>query len=431
MRPRWLFLGLILFFCCSLSEKGEAHDEEPFRQPASTYTLQPAEMAKAVALFRTRTLLHFVGASWGMLQLALLLATGVAARLRDVAVRIARNRWGQCFLFTFLLLGVTTLLNLPLRVYGHHVGLTYGLSVQGWTSWLGDAAKNFVLEWGSTGLAAMLLFWLIRRSPRRWWLWFWTPAMAAVVFGVFVAPVFVDPLFNHFEPLQAHDPPLIAQLERVVARGPLVIPPERMYWMRASDKSTGINAYVTGIGPSKRVVVWDTSIAKASPDEIAFIFGHEMGHYVLQHIYRTLVFVGGLMLAAFWAGARVSLFLLRQYGPAWGIESPGDWAAFAVYFLVLAALTFVSEPVTSFYSRAQEHAADVYGQEAVHGVVADPRRVAMDTFQLLGENALEDPTPHPFVEWWSYDHPATRQRVAFAARYDPWAAGKQPRYFDK
>ena len=399
-------------------------------QPAA-YTLPPEKMKLAIALFRMRTLLHFVGAGWGMVQLVLLLMLGVAAKLRDVAVRVSRNRWGQCFLFTFLLLLTTTLLNLPLRVYGHHLGLAYGLSVQGWGSWLGDAAKIFVLEWVPMGLAAMLLFWLIRRSPKRWWLWFWASAVVSVIAGVFVVPILIDPLFNHFEPLLAHGPALVAQLERVVARGPLTIPPERMFWMRASDKSTGLNAYVTGLGPSKRVVVWDTSIAKATPDEIAFIFGHEMGHYVLQHIYWSLLFVAALMLVGFWLGAWVSLWLLRRYGPAWRIDSPNDWAAFVVYLLVLAGLTFVSEPLTNGYSRMQEHAADVYGQEAVHGVVADPQQVATGTFQVLGENALEDPTPHPLVEWWSYDHPPIWKRVAFAAAYDPWAAGERPRYFAK
>jgi STE24 endopeptidase len=397
----------------------------------AAYTLPPEKMKVAAHLFQVRTLLHFVGAGWGIVELVLLLALGVVGRLRDLALRVTRNRWGQCFLFTLLLLLATTLLELPVRAYGHHLGLVYGLSVQGWGSWLGDAAKSFGLEWVTTGLGVMLLFWLIGRSPGRWWFWFWIPTMVAVVFGVFVSPVFIDPLFNHFEPLLAHDPALVRQLERVVARGPLVITPERMFWMRASDKSTGLNAYVTGIGPSKRVVVWDTSIAKATPDQIAYIFGHEMGHYVLNHIYLTLVYAGAVTLVVFWLGFHVARWLLRRYGAAWGIASQQDWGALAVYLLVLAVMSFVLEPLNSAFSRAQEHAADVYGQEAVHGVVADPQRVAVTAFQVLGENSLEDPTPHPFVEWWSYDHPATWKRAAFAAEYDPWVSGRQPHYFQK
>lgn len=393
------------------------------------YTLPPERRKLAASLFRMRTLLHFAGAGWGIAQLLLLLALRIPSRLREWAVRATGNRWGQGFLFTLLFLGLLRLLDLPLEIYEHHLGLEYGLSVQRWGSWFGDLAKSFGLEWVTTGFGVMLLFGLIRRSPRRWWFWFWVPAMLAVIFGVFVSPVLVDPLFNHFEPLAAHDPVLVKRLERVVARGPLQIPPERMFLMQASAKYTGLNAYVTGIGPSKRVVVWDTSIAKGTPDEISFIFGHEMGHYVLHHIYWTLAFVGLLMLGSFWLGYYIVQYLLRRFGMRWGIASQEDWAALAVYLMVLAVLTFATEPIVNGFSRANEHAADVYGQEAVHGIVADPQATAVAAFQVLGENSLDDPTPHPFVEWWSYSHPSVRDRVAFAARYNPWVAGRHPRYF--
>jgi len=434
MRLRILLLLLVLFavFCppaLHAQRVTEAQAGQTIVQKQSAYTLPPEKLKLAKELFRTRTLLHFAGAGWGILQLVLLLALGVPPRLRDVALRLSGNRWVQGFAFTFLLLLLILLLDLPLAIYGHHLGLAYGLSVQRWGSWFGDMAKGFGLEWATTGLGVMLLFWIIRRSPRRWWFWFWIPAMLAAIFGVFIAPVLIDPMFNHFEPLGAHDPALVERLEQVVARGPLHIPPERMFLMQASAKYTGLNAYVTGIGPSKRVVVWDTSIAKATPDEIAFIFGHEMGHYVLNHIYLTLLYLGGLMLIAFWLGFHIVQFLLRRYGEAWGIRSQNDWAALVIYLMVLATLTFLAEPIINGFSRAHEHAADVYGQEAVHGIVADPQTTAALTFQVLGENSLDDPTPHPFVEFWSYSHPSIANRTVFAATYNPWALGEHPRYF--
>ena len=397
----------------------------------SPYTLPPEQLRLAQALFRTRTLLHFAAAAWGILQIVLLLAFRVPPRLRDLAQRASPNRWAQCFLFTFLLLLIMAVLDLPLSVYGHHLSLAYGLSVQRWPGWFADLAKQFILDWGPTGLGTMLLFWLIRRSPRRWWLWFWFPAMAAVFTGVFISPILIDPLFSHFEPLAAHDPALVAQLEKVIARGHLSIPPDRIFRMDASKRYTGVNAYVTGLGPSKRVVVWDTSIAAATPEQIAFIFGHEIGHYVLNHIYWTLLFLGTLLLAAFWIGFHVAEWLLRRYGRFWNITSPADWAALPVYLLVLAVLTFVSEPLVNAYSRAHEHAADVYGQEAMHTILPDPQTTGVETFQLLGEKALETPDPHPFIEWWTYTHDAIHTRAAFAATYNPWTPGQQPRYFLK
>ena len=304
--------------------------------------------------------------------------------MRDGVERLTKSRWAQCFAFVFLLLLLITLLNAPLRAYRHHVAVAYGLSVQGWGSWVGDQAKSFVLAWLVGGLLVMVLFWVIGRSPKHWWFWFWIPTMAAVLFGVFLSPILVDPLFDKFEPLQQRDPALVAQLERVVARSGVSLPPERMFFMRASSKVTSMNAYVTGFGPSKRLVLWDTTIAGATPDELAGVFGHELGHYALHHIVLGLVFSAVGLLVAFFVGQRMTWWLLRRYGGRWGVRSQNDWACLAVLVLVLNVLSFVSEPFDNAVSRSIEHAADVYGQEAIHGIVADPQTTTQQGFQKLG-----------------------------------------------
>jgi Zn-dependent protease with chaperone function len=395
------------------------------------YTLPPEKLKPAEELFRARTMLHFTGEGWAILQLVLLLALGVPARMRDAVKKLTKNRWGQGFAFVFLLLLLITLFDLPLRVYGHHVGLRFGLSVQGWKSWALDQAKGFLLTWAVAGLLVMVLFWVILRSPRRWWLWFWIPTMAAVLFGVFLSPVLIDPLFNKFEPLQQHDPALVAKLEQVVARSGVSLSPDRMFYMKASQKVTSMNAYVTGFGPSKRLVLWDTTIAAATPDELAGVFGHELGHYALGHIVKGLLFSAMLLLIGFYAAQRMALWLLGRFGGRWRIGSQNDWAFLVVLLLVLQVLSFVSEPIDNAFSRSIEHAADVYGQEAIHGIVADPQRTMQEGFQRLGEASLEDPRPHPVVEFWSASHPSIRERAAFAASYNPWAKGLHPKYFDR
>ena len=395
------------------------------------YRLPPEKLRQAIAYSRIRVLLNFAGSAWGILQLLLLLTLGVAAWMRNVVMRVSGNRWIQGFLFTLLFLLITTILMLPLDLYGHHAAVAYGQSVQGWGSWTGDLAKGFGLTFVVGGLFVMLLFRVIRKSPRRWWFWFWIPAMIAVVIGVFVAPVLIDPLFNKFEPLAKSNPALVERLEQVVHRGGITIPPDRMFLMKASEKVTVLNAYVTGLGSSKRVVVWDTSIAKATPDEISFIFGHEMGHYVLGHIPSTLAFLGALLLVEFYLGYRGAQWLIRRYGRAWRIDSQNDWAALVVLMLVFSVLSFLSEPIVNGYSRAQEHAADIYGQEAIHGIVADPQVTAQQAFQVLGEVALVDPAPNRFVEFWTFSHPSVSSRAAFAAAYNPWAPGQHPKYFKR
>lgn len=398
-------------------------------ESTAAYSLPPEKLKQAVAYSRIRVVLGFAGSGWEILQLLLLLAFGVAAWMRDVALRASGNRWVQGFLFTFLFLLITSVLTLPLDLYGHHAAVAYGQSVQSWGSWAGDQAKGFGLTFLLGGLFVMLLFWVIRKSPRRWWFWFWIPAMAAVIVGVFVAPVLIDPLFNTFEPLAKSNPALVERLEQVADRGGVAIAPDRMFLMKASEKVTGLNAYVTGFGASKRVVVWDTSIAKATPDEILFIFGHEMGHYVLGHIPSTIGFLGVLLLVEFYLGWRGVAWLTRRYGTRWRIGSENDWAALVVLMLVFSVLSFLSEPIVNAYSRAQEHSADIYGQEVIHGIVADPQATAQHAFQVLGEASLVDPNPNRFVEFWTFSHPSISSRAAFAAAYNPWVPGQHPKYF--
>ena len=395
------------------------------------YTLPPDKLRLATALFRTRTVLYFVGSAWGILQLILLLALRVPAWMRNLVEEVTKSRWLQCYLFVFIFLLTTTLLNAPLRLYGHHLGLAYGLSVQGWGSWALDWGKSFLLAWLVAGLLVMVLFWIIRRSSNRWWLWFWIPTMAAVLFGVYLSPIVVDPLFDKFEPLQQTNPALVSQLEKVVARTGVTLLPDRMFTMRASQKVTGLNAYVTGFGSSKRLVLWDTTIAQATPDELSGIFGHELGHYVLHHIVLGVLFAAVALLVAFFLGQLMTQALLRRYGSRWGIRSQDDWACLAVLVLVLNVLSFFSAPIENGFSRSIEHAADVYGQEAIHGIVADPQTTTLRGFQRLGETSLEDPTPHPFVEFWTFSHPSIGSRAAFAADYDPWSPGQQPKYFSR
>jgi len=395
------------------------------------YSLPPDQLAKAQHLSAIRVDAHFGNIVWGILQLVLLLWLGVIAWMRDTAVRLSKNCWGQGFLFLLLYLVAGFILDLPLSLYRHNLSLQYGLSVQHWPSWFGDQAKNFALAWIIGGLLVMLLFWVIRKFPRRWWLIFWAISIPITLAGIFATPYVIDPLFNKFEPLQQTNPELVTQLEKVVARGNMNIPPNRMFLMKASDKVTTMNAYVTGFGASKRVVVWDTSLQKGTPDEILFIFGHESGHYVLNHIPIGTFFTELALFILFYLGYRFVNWSIACFGARWRIPSQQDWGALAVLILALTIFNAILEPVQSTFSRSQEHAADVYGQEAIHGIVADPQQTAKGAFDVLGASSLDEPNTPVFLEFWTDGHPATGRRAAFAAHYDPWAPDAAPKYFPK
>jgi Zn-dependent protease with chaperone function len=394
------------------------------------YTLPPEKLAKAQHLVRFREFIHFAPTVWGVFTLLLMLAFGVIAWMRDTAVRFSSKRWAQGYLFLLLYLLAKFALSLPLDLYDQHRQLKDGFSVQSWGSYFADAGKSFLLTWIIGGLLLMLLFWVIRKFPQRWWLVFWGFSIPIVLFGIFAAP-YMNLLFNKFEPLQLHHPELVGRLEQVVDKGHMNIPPERMFLMKASEKVTTLNAYVTGFGASKRVVVWDTSLQKGTPDEVLFIFGHESGHYVLGHIVMGVFFSIAALLMALFLGDLFVRWAIARYGRRWRIPAQGDWAALGVVLLAFSLLGFVAEPIQAFFSRHDEHAADVYGQEAIHGLVSDPQTVAKEAFDVLGTNSLSDPNPNPLYEFWTFDHPAIGRRAAFSKAYDPWAPGVEPKYFRK
>ena len=392
------------------------------------YTLPPDKLAKAIAISRIRHTLELVSSVWGLVVLWLLLATRAAAGLAAWAERQASRRWISGLLFFAVLLVILTLTGIPLDIYGNHVERSYGISVQSWGGWFGDQAKALGLTL-LFGAPVMLLFnWIVRRWPRRYWLGIWVATLPLMVLGIFVSPL-LEPLFNKYEPLARTNPALVTELEKVVARTGTNIPPERMFLMKASLKTNGLNAYVSGMGATKRIVVWDTTAGRVPDDEVLFIFGHESGHYVLNHIPKQMAGTAAFLFFLYWACAGVSAWLARRFGPRWGVESLSSRAGFIVLLFTVSVASFILQPTGNAFSRHFEHEADVYGQEAIHGIVPDPQKTAVAGFNQLGEAWLEDPTPSPFIEFWLYSHPSVQNRANFAAHYDPWSNGAHPKFF--
>ncbi len=206
------------------------------------------------------------------------------------------------------------------------------------------------------------------------------------------------------------------------------IPQEKMFVMDASTKQKSVNAYVTGLGASKRVVVWDTTIAKATIPQTLFVFGHEMGHYVLLHIPKFIAFLWACAFVLLAVCAAVLARLLSRPGGRWGVRGVADWASLPVLLLVVTVAGELAQPVVNGYIRYQEHDADIFGLEAIHGIVPESQQAAAEAFQLLGEINLADPDPSPFIRFWLYSHPPLAERLKFAAEYDPWGKGEPPQF---
>ncbi len=392
------------------------------------YTLSHERYEKAVSYSRAGYTLYFVSYFVGTLVLLLILRLGAAAKFRDVAEAISRNRLIQALIFVPLLMVTTDLFDLPVSIYWHTLSLRYEQSIQHWGSWLVDWMKSEALGVGLAIVLALILNVAMRKSPRRWWLYFWLAALPVLFFFFFISPWLVDPLFNHFEPLTKDHPGLVTSIERLTERAGVPIPADRIFLMRASEKTNAINAYVTGIGASKRVVIWDTTISKTSADEALFIVGHELGHYVLGHVTMGFVYFAAALLLALYILFRALHWALPRWGAEWKLYGIEDWGSLAVVLLIVQIMTFISSPVVNVFSRMEEHAADVYGLEIIHGIVPNSEEVAAHSFQILGELDLSDPNPPAFITFWLYSHPPLAERLIFAHDYDPWSKGESPRY---
>ena len=410
-------------------EAGGAPENAAANGPQTqAYSLPPERAGQAIAYARARHQLYFLDFAYSVLVLLMLLRWRVAPAFRDWAERALRSRLGQAAIFAPALLLTLGVLGLPGDVASQWLARRFAQSIQGWGSWFWDWSKGELAGAFFGVLLVWLFYAVVRRSPRGWWIYAWLGAVPIIVFVVFVSPLVIEPMFFRFRPLAESDPQLAAQLERVVARAGQDIPASRMFEMNASTKLNELNAYVTGLGASRRVVVWDTTIARMTTPEILLVFGHEMGHYVLGHIRDGIIFSAAMLLAALFAGQRALRWTLGRYGEGWGVRGAGDWASLPVLLLLFLLFSFVFTPFDNAYSRHLEHQADQYGLEVVHGIIPDTPAVAAQSFQILGEVDLEEPAPSWAVKIWFYTHPSINDRIIFARTYDPWSGGKSPRF---
>ncbi len=397
-------------------------------QRITDYTLSPERYRKAHDIGRLYFRYRLISFFYGIVILWLILRWKLGAKYRTAAERVSSKRFLQALVFAPLLILTIDVLQLPADIYRHWLSSSYGLSIQGWPSWFWDWTKSELVNLVMATIFIWLLYAVVRKSPRRWWLYFWLVSLPILLSLVFLQPLVIDPLFHKFEPLSQKNPALTVALQNLVRHAGQDIPPERMFWMGAGEKTTTLNAYVTGFGASKRIVVWDTTMAKMDTPQIVFVTGHEMGHYVLQHIPKGLALGAVGLLITFYLAFRFLGWIIARRGERWGIRGLDDFASLPVLILFFSLLAFAASPLDSAGSRYFEHQADQYALEVTHDLTPDSGQVGAQSFQVLGDVGLDDPDPNPLDVFMFYDHPTIRDRIRFSLTYDPWSKGEQPEF---
>src|SRR4051794_40090683 len=369
-----------------------------------TAGLSAAQLHRAqsfAALVRPASL---VSLALGLLVAGLLALTPLGGRLvRSVARPVGGGWVWQVLLGVVALLGIGTLVTLPLGAYSEGVQHRYGLSTRSWWLWLRDVAVNFSINAGLTAVGLLALVWLARRAPRSWWAWAALGAAALVVAGSFLWPLVIEPAFNRFHPMAAG--PLRSDLLALAEKSGT--PVQDVLVSDASRRTTALNAYVSGFGSTRRIVVYDTVLRQLPDAEIESIVAHELGH-VANNDVLTGTLTGALGAAAGVAalGWLVSIGPLRRRS---GADGPGDPRIIPLILFLMAVGTLVSTPIQNLVSRQIEARADVHALD----LTRDPGTFIAMQRELAVAN-LSEPDPPAALQWFFGSHPTTAQRVGLA-----------------
>ena len=425
--------ALLLIITCCLLLTAAASAQQPTATPDSQQTsAQPSTVPatapvpvpepseKALSYYRSGIVLWIVNVLWGLLIPALFLFTGFSARIRDWAKSIGRWWFFVIGLYFAIFMIINFVIDLPLSYYQGFVRQhAYGLSNQTLGKWFGDELIGLMIAVVVGFLFLWIPYLLLKKSPRRWWLYTGLLAIPFLTLSILVAPIWIDPLFNKFGPMKNKE--LETKILQLADRAG--IEGGRVYEVAKSEDTKTVNAYVTGFGATKRIVLWDTIIAKLNEDELLFVMGHEMGHYVLGHVWKSILFFSLLIIATLYAIHRTSGWLINRYQSRFGFTELSDIASLPLIILLFSAYFLIVGPVALAYSRHNEHEADRFGLEITRN-----NHAAATAFVKLQEENLSVPRPNILVKLWQASHPPLGERIDFANEYRPWERGEPLRY---
>ncbi len=386
--------------------------------------LVPAPSEKALRYYRGGNVIWIVEQLLGLALPALFLVSGFSAQLRTLASSLARGRFYPTLLIYLVAFSLLmSLIQLPLSYYvGYAREHAFGLSTQHLSKWIGDQLKGALVGLVIGALILWLPYVLLARSPAYWWLWTGGLSLPLIVIMFLVTPVWIAPLFNKFGAMQdkALEADVLATASHAGVEG------ARVYQVDKSVDTEKVNAYVTGVGNTKRIVLWDTLLARLSPRQIRFVVGHELGHYVLGHVVISIFVSWALILVGLYGAHRTADLLLSRFGDRFGFTQLSDVASLPLLMLLLSVFSLLIGPATLALSRHHEHEADRFALELTHD-----NHGGASAFVALQRQNLAVPRPGWLFKLFRASHPPIGERVDFMNAYRPWARGEAERYADR
>jgi STE24 endopeptidase len=383
----------------------------------------PEPTEKALAYHRSGNVIWIVSTIWGLLVPAAFLWTGFSARMRTWAQAIGRKWFFVVAAYWVIFTLVSTVIDLP-RAY--YVGFVrqhaYDLSNQTLAKWASDQMANLAVTLVIGGIALWVPYLLLRKARLRWWLYTSILAVPFIVTIVLVQPLWIDPLFNAFGPMQ--DKALEAEILQLADRSG--IEGGRVFEVAKSEDTKALNAYVNGFGATKRIVLWDTIIKALDRPQLLVVMGHEMGHYVLDHVWKLIAILSLTILGMTYAIHRLAGALIRTHATRFGFTELGDVASLPLMLLLVGTLSLVVDPLTLAVSRHFEREADRFALEITRG-----NHAGATAFAIMQQENLAVPRPGRLYTWFRASHPPVGERIDFFNDYRPWESGQPLVYADR
>jgi STE24 endopeptidase len=378
----------------------------------------PEPSALAMQFYRSSNWLWALNVALAVLLPGVLAFSGFSTRLRNAATMLGRTWFFTIGLYVVMYLAVVFLLELPVAYYEGYVRLhAFGLSNQSLQKWFGDSVIRRAISMAVGFALAWVPYLLMARSPKRWWVYTTLLSIPFLFAGMLIKPIWIDPLFNRFGPMknQALEEKILALAARSGIAG------SRVFEVEKSVDTNAVNAYVTGVFATKRIVLWDTLLAKLDEKEVLHVMGHEMGHYVLGHVVRSIVLSSVLTLIGLFLVDWCARRLVARYSDRLGFDRLSDVASVPLLLMLLEVAMLLLSPVALAYSRMQEHEADRYALERTH----DNHAGAHSFLKLMEEN-LSNPRPGPIYKFFRSSHPSIGERIDFCNSYRPWLQVGRP-----